>query len=132
MLGFHAVHVETFEPVRHVRDKTSVRMVRRLGHQRHETSNKQRTYCALYQPPETVQQIKETYNRDSRITEDGLIGLINSGELLVLDDIGAESSREAWCQDKLFLILDGQQVKRTIYTTNLDAEMLEKKIGGRN
>ncbi len=82
--------------------------------------------------PKLFSKIKETYNRDSKITEDGLIGLINSVELLVLDDIGAESGREAWCQDKLFLILDGRQGKRTIYTTNLDAEMLEEKIGGRN
>ena len=82
--------------------------------------------------PKLFSKIKETYNRDSQTTEEQLIGLINSVDLLVLDDIGAESGREEWCQDKLFLILDGRQGKRTIYTTNLDAEKLEEKIGGRN
>lgn len=82
--------------------------------------------------PKLFSKIKETYNRDSKVTEEGLIGLINSVELLVLDDIGAESGREEWCQDKLFLILDGRQGKRTIYTTNLSGSNLEEKIGSRN
>ncbi|ALY08003.1 DNA replication protein [Exiguobacterium phage vB_EauS-123] len=82
--------------------------------------------------PKLFSKIKETYNRDSETTEEGLIGLINSVDLLVLDDIGAESGREEWSQDKLFLILDGRQGKRTIYTTNLSEKALEAKIGSRN
>lgn len=82
--------------------------------------------------PKLFSKIKDTYNKDSDTTEEKLISLINSVDLLVLDDIGAESGREEWSQQILFLILDGRQGKRTIYTTNLDAATLESKIGGRN
>lgn len=82
--------------------------------------------------PKLFSKIKDTYNKKSGMTEDELISMINNVDLLVLDDIGAESGNESWAQDKLFLILDGRQGKRTIYTTNLDGETLEAKIGGRN
>lgn len=82
--------------------------------------------------PKLFSKLKETYNKKSETTEDELITMINDVDLLVLDDLGAESGSEDWCQDKLFLILDGRQGKKTIYTTNLDAATLERKIGGRN
>lgn len=82
--------------------------------------------------PKLFSKIRSTYNKESDMTEEQLISLINSVDLLVLDDIGAESGKEDWAQDKLFSILDERQGKRTIYTTNLDRATLEAKIGGRN
>lgn len=82
--------------------------------------------------PKLFSKLKETYNKKSETTEDQLITMINEVDLLILDDLGAEAGSEEWCQDKLFLILDGRQGKKTIYTTNLDAATLERKIGGRN
>lgn len=82
--------------------------------------------------PMLLTKIKETFNRKSETTEAELIEYLIEVDLLVLDDIGAEGAGEQWAQDKLFLILDGRQGKRTIYTTNLDGAELESKIGGRN
>ena len=82
--------------------------------------------------PMLFNKIRGTYNKSSETTEDEIISVINSVDLLALDDIGADSGGVEWCQEKLFLILEGRQGKRTIFTTNLDSETIEKKIGGRN
>jgi len=73
--------------------------------------------------PKLLRKLKSTYNKDSEVTEDKLISALETVDLLVLDDIGAESETK-WVSEKLFDIVDSRQGKSTIYTTNLYPEQL--------
>ncbi|PAF19726.1 ATP-binding protein [Terribacillus saccharophilus] len=88
--------------------------------------------------PKLLTKIRSTYNNGG-ITEDELLQKIQSVDLLVLDDIGAEQSKKvnekdhvSWAQSKLFEIIDDRAGKPTIYTTNLDSEGLLDNVGERN
>ncbi|MFP5116107.1 ATP-binding protein [Bacillaceae bacterium C204] len=73
--------------------------------------------------PKLLRKLKSTYNKDSEVTEDKLISALETVDLLVLDDIGAESETK-WVSEKLFDIVDSRQGKSTLYTTNLYPEQL--------
>lgn len=93
--------------------------------------------------PKLLQAFRNTYNKDSEVSEGQLLEALETVDCLVLDDIGAENSTD-WATDKLFNIVDSRQGKSTIFTTNLSTEIpedqddpkrpkgLEMKIGARN
>jgi len=80
--------------------------------------------------PKLHTTIKNTYNRKDKTESDIMQGL-EKIDLLVLDDIGAESDTD-WAIQKLFEILDSRQGKHNIFTTNLNEEGLEEHLKARN
>lgn len=81
--------------------------------------------------PKLLRKIKSTYDRNSEVNEDDIIKVLENVNLLVLDDIGAESSTD-WVKETLFDVIDSRQGKHTIYTTNYSPKDLIEKLGERN
>lgn len=89
--------------------------------------------------PKLLTKIKDTYKQRSEVSESELLDFMASVDLLVLDDLGAEytnvrnnATDDNWAITKLFEVIDGRAGKSTIYTTNLNSQQLEKKLGYRN
>ena len=66
-----------------------------------------------------LREIKASYNPDTAVTESAVLRPVLESELLVLDDLGGESST-LWVFDTLFYILNHRynEKKLTIITTN--------------
>ena len=88
--------------------------------------------------PKLMTKIRSTYSKDSEYTEDQIIEVLSNVDCLVLDDIGAESTKQGdnnqhtWATSKLFEIIDNRIGKHTIFTTNYNFGELESRLGGRN
>jgi DNA replication protein DnaC len=85
--------------------------------------------------PDLLDHLRATYSPDSRVTYDELFEAIRAAPLLVLDDLGAQSSTP-WAQEKLFQVLNHRYNARlpTVITSNLTLESLEAfepRIGSR-
>lgn len=104
----------------------------------------QKGYTGIFvSVPKLLQAFKDTYQRDSEISEGDLFRALEKADCLVLDDIGAEKTND-WASGQIFNIIDSRQGKSTIFTTNLDPTIpmekdfkqspigLEMKIGKRN
>lgn len=86
--------------------------------------------CLFISVNDLMRLIKDSIsNKESKYTEDNMIRLLTKADLLVLDDLGSESSfkREVtesseYNQKILFAILNARS--RTIITTNLSSEEL--------
>lgn len=95
-------------------------------------------YSALFlSVPKLLTKIKDTYNSNSKYSENDLLEFVRTVDLLVLDDLGAEytnarGSEDNWTWSKLFEIIDSRSGKHTIYTTNLSSKELEAKVNARN
>lgn len=76
--------------------------------------------------------IKETYGQ-ARHTEQDVLDICADVDLLVIDDLGAEYSRESssesWASDILFKVIDSRLDKSLIITTNYSESLLEEKYG---
>lgn len=81
--------------------------------------------------PKLLRLFRSSYNKDSEISEEVIFKNLESVDLLILDDLGAEKS-SPWVTEKLFDIIDTRQGMNTIYTTNFDTNDLLKVIGERN
>ncbi|HHY74063.1 MAG TPA: ATP-binding protein [Bacillus bacterium] len=95
--------------------------------------------CLFLSVPKLLTKIKETYNRQSKFSEEEILEFILEVDLLVLDDLGAEytnkrngDENDNWAQSKLFEVIDSRAGKHTIYTTNLNSADLEEKVNSRN
>ncbi|WP_260858089.1 ATP-binding protein [Bacillus sp. FJAT-22090] len=87
--------------------------------------------------PKLLTKIKDTYNPNSKFSENDLLEYVAMVDLLVLDDLGAEytnvkNSSDNWTTTKLFEVIDSRAGKHTIYTTNLSSVELESKVNARN
>lgn len=94
-------------------------------------------YSVTFIPmPDLLTKIRETYDRNSEMSEEKLLTLLKDVDLLVLDDIGAEyikeSEKESWAVDKIYQIINSRQNKPTIYTTNYSSEQLANRYGSKN
>ena len=81
--------------------------------------------------PKLLTKFRTSYNKDATYSESDLIEMLNSTDVLVLDDLGAEKSSE-WAWEKLFEIVDSRQGMHTIYTSNFTPNDLIQKMGERN
>lgn len=87
--------------------------------------------CIFISVNDLMRLIKDSFNNpQSKYTEMNMVHLLSKVDVLVLDDLGSESSfkrdnREAseYIQQVLFGVLNARQ--RTIITTNLNSEELE-------
>jgi len=79
-----------------------------------------------------IRKIKETYARDSELTEDDAIRSFVEPDLLILDEVGVQFGSET---EKLYLfeIINGryEQMKPTLLISNLGTKELEGFIGTR-
>ncbi|MDR7856035.1 DnaA ATPase domain-containing protein [Tissierella sp.] len=66
-----------------------------------------------------LNEIKKTFNKDSKITESDLINSIKEVEVLILDDVGVEDP-SAWVKTTFYSILNGRMIgkKVTLFTSN--------------
>lgn len=90
--------------------------------------------CLFVSIDEVMRKIKDGFNkRDSMYTEEYVTNLLTSADLLVIDDLGAETgaiSSEKMATDfttkVLYSIMNGRMNKPTIITTNLTSREMAK------
>lgn len=88
--------------------------------------------------PKLLTKIRSTYNKSSLYSEDDILKTLSEVDLLVLDDIGAELTKQSeenqhsWGTSKIFEIMDNRIGKHTVFTTNYDVTELQQRLGGRN
>lgn len=96
----------------------------------------QKGFSAIFiSVPKLLTKLKATYNRKSEHTEDELLSMLEQVDCLVLDDIGSEYGTDhsgSWATSKVFEVVDSRIGKHTIYTTNLNGQELQTKVGPRN
>ena len=68
---------------------------------------------------EIIEQIKKTWDQDSKISERDLLADLKDVEILIIDDFGAEKN-SAWINDKFYQIVNYRYINKlvTIYTSN--------------
>jgi len=94
--------------------------------------------CIFISTPKLMTKIRSTYNRESEYTEEQIIDQLSKVDCLVLDDIGAESTKQGegnqhtWATSKIFEIIDNRIGKHTIFTSNYEPIELQERLGGRN
>ena len=90
--------------------------------------------CLFTSIDEVMRKIKDSFNhRDSKYTEEYITNLLTSADLLVIDDLGAEtgaifSDKQAtdFTTKVLYSIMNGRMNKPTIITTNLTSKEMAK------
>lgn len=90
--------------------------------------------CLFVSLGEMMRRIKDSFNnRESKYTERAMVELLIEADLLVLDDLGAEtgaitSDRAAsdFTTKVLYAIINGRMKKPTIFTTNLSSKEITK------
>lgn len=73
-----------------------------------------------------LNEIKKTYSKDSEVKESELLNIINSVDVLILDDIGTEKQSE-WVTEILYSIFNTRLTKMlvTIFTSNVHISELK-------
>jgi DNA replication protein DnaC len=90
-------------------------------------------YSGLYyNSPDLMRDIRATFDNSSELTEDTLLEEVTTTDLLVFDDVGAENSTP-FVLDRFYLIINERYegCKPVIFTTNLDLDPLENRLGKR-
>jgi DNA replication protein DnaC len=82
--------------------------------------------------PDLLDHLRTTYNPESEIGYDELFDELRNTPLLILDDLGAQSSTP-WAQEKLFQLLNHRYNAQlpTVITTNLRLEDIEPRLRSR-
>lgn len=82
--------------------------------------------------PDVLDHLRSTFAPTSEVTYDETFDRIRNIHLLILDDLGAESS-SSWAQEKLYQIFNHRYSHRlpTVITTNVDLEKLDPRIRSR-
>lgn len=81
--------------------------------------------------PKLLRKLRGTFNKNSDFSEDDLISALETVDLLILDDIGAEAPT-TYAQDVFFSIVDSRQGMSTVYTSNITPEEFLELKGERN
>src|SRR5439155_20514098 len=82
--------------------------------------------------PDLLDHLRSTFAPDSRVTYDELFETIRTAPLLILDDLGTQSST-AWAEEKLYQLLNHRYNARlpTVVTTNLALDDLDPRLSSR-
>ncbi|MDX2175092.1 MAG: ATP-binding protein [Candidatus Sumerlaeia bacterium] len=77
-------------------------------------------------------RLRETYGDASAETEAEVLGKVNTPELVVLDDLGAENTTD-WVRDRLYLIINRryESQRSVVLTTNCTIAELDQRLGKR-
>lgn len=72
-----------------------------------------------------LQEIKNTYNKETEYTESQIVESVTDVDVLIIDDIGVEN-KTPWVNEMLFGIFDNRMKHRkiTIFTSNCEIENL--------
>jgi len=86
-------------------------------------------YCNV---PDLLARLRSSYDPDSDEAESEIIEECRACDLLVLDDLGSESTSD-WVLDRLYLIINRryESLRPVIVTTNCNEEQLREKVGRR-
>lgn len=81
---------------------------------------------------ELLTQIRHSYNPDFPLSEDEVLMPLYEADVLVLDDLGAETTKD-FVRDRLYLIVNRryEAEKPLIITTNCDTAELDVRVGPR-
>lgn len=92
----------------------------------------QKGYSSIFiSTPKLLTKIRNTYNKDSELSEEQVINALANADLVVFDDIGAEGMANeygkpsSWALQKIFEIIDQRSGKHNIFTTNLSSAEFE-------
>lgn len=82
--------------------------------------------------PDLLDHLRSTYAPSSEIEYDELFERVRNTPLLVLDDLGAESSTP-WAQEKLFQLVNHRYLHRlsTVVTTNVELDRIDPRVRSR-
>jgi DNA replication protein DnaC len=82
--------------------------------------------------PDLLDHLRATYSPHSTVTYDQRFDTVRNAPLLVLDDLGTQSSTE-WAKEKLFQIFNHRYNARmpTVVTSNLELEAMDARIRSR-
>jgi DNA replication protein DnaC len=82
--------------------------------------------------PDLLDRLRATFSPNSEVTYDELFESARETELLVLDDLGAQSTT-AWAQEKLYQIINERYNRRlpTVITSNLRLDDMEMRLRSR-
>lgn len=82
--------------------------------------------------PDLLDHLRSTYGPSSEMNYDDLFERVRNVSLLVLDDLGAESSTP-WALEKLYQLINHRYTRRlnTIFTTNKRIDDLDPRIRSR-
>ncbi len=82
--------------------------------------------------PDLLDHLRSTYQPGSQIAYDDLFDLVREAPVLVLDDLGVQTSTP-WAEEKLFQILNHRYNAQlpTIFTTDLDLTNFNPRIESR-
>lgn len=97
-----------------------------------ENPETKKNYTAIFiSVPKLLRKIRSTFNRNSDISEGDILEILETADLLVLDDVGVENMSD-FSEEKLFDLVDSRQGMHTIYTTNYNENDLFDLLGERN
>jgi DNA replication protein DnaC len=88
---------------------------------------------AMFVPvPDLLDHLRSTYAPDSRVTYDQLFEAVRTTRLLILDDLGTQSTT-AWAEEKLYQLFNYRYNARlaTVVTTNLAVDDLDLRVASR-
>jgi len=82
--------------------------------------------------PDLLDHLRATFSPDSAVTFDRRFETVRTAPLLILDDLGAQSSTP-WAQEKLYQILNHRYNAQlpTVITTNCELEDLDARLRSR-
>lgn len=82
--------------------------------------------------PDLLDHLRSTFSPNSDVTYDELFETVRNTPLLVLDDLGTQTSTP-WAQEKLYQILNHRYNKAlpTVITTNLGPDEIEPRLRSR-
>ena len=82
--------------------------------------------------PDLLDHLRATFSPDSDVSYDDLFETVKSAPLLILDDLGTQSSTH-WAQEKLFQILNHRYTANlpTVITTNEPVRQLDERLRAR-
>jgi DNA replication protein DnaC len=82
--------------------------------------------------PDLLDHLRATFNPESAVSYDERFDLVRSVGLLVLDDLGTESTTP-WAREKLFQLMNHRYNHRlpTVITSNGDLDKLDPRLHSR-
>ena len=82
--------------------------------------------------PDLLDHLRSAYRPESDVGYDELFELVKNAQVLVLDDLGVQSSTP-WAQEKLFQVVNHRYNAQlpTVFTTNLDLREFDQRVQSR-
>ncbi len=82
--------------------------------------------------PDLLDHLRSTFGPESTVTYDELFETIRAAPILILDDLGSQSST-AWAQEKLYQLFNYRYNFNlpTVVTTNLPLDSIEPRLASR-